>query len=161
MKTRMLEIRWGVYFILMQLCWMLVEKALGYHDERIAEHASFSILVMIPSILMYFFALHFKRVKAYGGRMSFKQGLKSGLFITAIVTLLTPFSQLLTSLVITPEYFQNAIAYAVESGAATREAAEANFNLKSYVIQSVAFAPIAGVITSVLIAAVMLLFNKR
>lgn len=161
MKTRMLEIRWGVYFILMQLSWMVVEKSLGYHDERIAEHAAFSMWVMVPSILMYFFALHFKRVKDFAGKMSFKQGLMSGLVITAVVTLLTPISQLLTSLVITPDYFQNAIAYAVESGAATQEAAEANFNLKSYLIQSVAFAPIAGLFTSVLMAAVMLLFNKR
>lgn len=161
MKTRMLEIRWGVYFILMQLCWMLLEKTLGYHDERIAEHASFSILVMIPSILMYFFALHFKRVKDYAGKISFKQGLVSGLLMTAVVTLLTPFSQIVTSLVITPDYFQNAIAYAVESGAATSEAAEANFNLKSYLLQSMTFAPIAGVFTSLVMAAVMLLFNKR
>lgn len=161
MKSRMLEIRWGIYFMLMQLCWMVLEKALGYHDDRIAEHASFSILVMVPSMLMYFFALYFKRVKEYAGHMSFRQGVISGLVITVVVTLLTPFSQLITSLVITPEYFQNAIAYTVESGAATQEAAEANFNLKSYLIQSVAFAPMAGAITSVLMAAVMLLFNKR
>lgn len=161
MKTRSLEIRWGVYFILMQLSWMVLEKSMGYHDERIAEHAAFSMWVLVPSILMYFFALHFKRVKDFAGKMSFKEGLVSGLVITAVVTVLTPLSQIITSLVITPDYFQNAIAYAVESGAATQEAAEANFNLKSYLIQSVAFAPIAGVVTSLLMAALMLFFNRK
>lgn len=161
MKTRALEIRWGIYFILMQLFWMVLEKALGYHDERIAEHAGFSMWVSVPSMLMYFLALHFKRVKDYAGNMSLKQGLVSGLVITAVVTLLTPASQIITSLVITPDYFENAIAYAVESGAATQEAAEANFNLTSYLWQSVVFAPIAGLVTSLLMAALMLLFNKK
>lgn len=161
MKTRTLEIRWGIYFILMQLSWMVVEKSLGYHDERIAEHAGFSIWVMVPSMLMYFLAMQFKRVKDYAGNMSFKQGLVSGLVITAVVTLLTPASQIITSLVITPDYFENAIAYAVESGAATQEAAEANFNLTSYLWQSIVFAPIAGLVTSLLMAALMLLFNKK
>lgn len=154
MKNRMLEIRWGIYFIVMQLSWMLLEKSLGYHDERIAEHASFSMWVMLPSFLVYFFALHFKRVKDYGGKMSYKQGLISGLLITAVVTVLTPVSQSITSLLITPEYFPNVIAYSVESGAMTQEKAEAYFNLKNYLLQSTMFAPVAGVVTSLLMALV-------
>lgn len=150
----MLEIRWGIYFIVMQLSWMQLEKSLGYHNERIAEHASFSMWVMLPSFLVYFFALHFKRVKDYGGKMSYKEGLISGLLITAVVTVLTPVSQSITSLFITPEYFPNVIAYSVESGAMTQEAAEAYFNLKSYIIQSTMFAPVAGVVTSLLMALV-------
>ncbi len=157
MKNRMLEIRWGIYFIAMQLSWMLLEKSLGYHDERIAEHTSFSMWVMVPSFLVYFFALHLKRVKDFGGKMTYKQGLISGLLITAVVTVLTPISQSITSLLITPEYFTNVIAYSVESGAMTQEAAEANFNLKSYIIQSTLFAPVAGVVTSLIMA----LVNRR
>ncbi len=157
MKNRMLEIRWGICFIVMQLAWMLLEKSLGYHNERIAEHASFSMWVMAPSFLMYFFALHFKRVKDYGGKMTYKQGLISGLIITAVVTVLTPLSQAITSLVITPEYFPNMIAYVVEKGEKTQEAAEAYFNLKSYIIQSTLFAPAAGIVTSLIMA----LLNMR
>lgn len=152
MKNRQLEIRWGIYFILMQLGWMFLEKSLGYHDARIAEHASFSMWVMVPSFLMYFFALHFKRIKDYGGKMSYKQGLISGLVVTAVVTVLTPLSQTITSLLISPEYFPNVIAYTVASGAMTQAAAEAYFNLTSYILQSTLFAPAAGIVTSLIMA---------
>lgn len=152
MKNRQLEIRWGIYFILMQLGWMFLEKSLGYHDARIAEHASFSMWVMVPSLLMYFFALHFKRVKDYGGKMTYKQGLISGLVVTAVVTVLTPLSQSITSLLISPEYFPNVIAYTVETGAETQEAAEAYFNLKNYIMLSTLFAPAAGIVTSLIMA---------
>lgn len=152
MKNRQLEIRWGIYFIVMQLGWMVMEKLLGYHDVKIAEHAGFSMWVMLPSLLMYFFALHFKRVKDYGGKMSYKQGLVAGLVITAVVTVLTPLSQTITSLVITPSFFENAIAYAVESGQMSQAAAEANFNLPSYLWQATLFAPLAGLVTSLLMA---------
>jgi hypothetical protein len=152
MKSRQLEIRWGIYFIVMQLSWMVMEKLLGYHDEKIADHAGFSMWVMLPSFLMYFFALHFKRVKDYGGKMSYNQGLVTGLVMTAVVTVLTPLSQTITSLVITPSFFENAIAFAVESGQMSQEAAESYFNLTSYLWQATLFAPVAGLITSLLMA---------
>lgn len=153
MKNRRLEIRWGIYFILMQLSWMLLEKLLGYHDAKIDQHATVSMLVMIPSFLMYFFALRQKRLQDFGGKMTFKQGFVAGLVMTATVTVLTPISQLITSLVITPDYFDSMIAFAVETGKMTQEAAEAEFNLSNYLMLSTAFAPVAGVVTSLIMAA--------
>lgn len=153
MKNRRLEIRWGIYFILMQLSWMLLEKLLGYHDAKIEQHATVSMLVMIPSFLLYFLALRQKRVQDFGGKMSFGQGFVAGLIITATVTVLTPFSQLITSLVITPDYFNNMIAYAVNKGMMTQLEAEAEFNLTNYLLMSTVFAPVAGIVTSAVMAA--------
>jgi NADH:ubiquinone oxidoreductase subunit 3 (subunit A) len=84
--------------------------------------------------------------------MSWKQGFISGLIITAVVTLLTPLSQYLTSAVITPNHFENMISYTVETGNKTQEAAEAYFNLKNYMIQSIIFAPVVGIVTSAIVA---------
>jgi hypothetical protein len=153
MKNRRLEIRWGIYFIVMQLSWMLLEKLLGYHDAKIDQHATVSMFVMIPSFLLYFLALRQKRLTDFGGKMTFKQGFIAGLIITATVTVLTPISQLITSLVITPDYFTNVIAYTVETGQMTQAAAEAEFNLSNYLMISTAFAPVAGIVTSLLMAA--------
>lgn len=161
MKKRAIEIRWGVYFILMQLSWMLLEKQLGYHDDKIAEHASFSMLVMIPSFLMYFFALLVKRNKDFGGKMSFKQGLVAGLVMTLVVTLLTPLSQWVTSTLIAPDYFDQMIAFTVETGVMTQEAAEAEFNLGNYVLLSTVFAPAAGIVTSVVMAGLLALIGNK
>lgn len=153
MKNRRLEIRWGIYFISMQLSWMLLEKLLGYHDAKIEQHATVSMLVMIPSFLLYFLALRQKRLEDFGGKMSFGQGFVAGLIITATVTVLTPFSQLITSLVITPDYFNNMIAYTVEKGMMTQLEAEAEFNLTNYLLMSTVFAPVAGIVTSAVMAA--------
>lgn len=153
MKNRRLEIRWGIYFIAMQLSWMLLEKLFGFHDAKIEQHATVSMLVLIPSFLIYFLALRQKRLKDFGGKMSFGQGLVAGLIITATVTVLTPFSQLITSLVITPDYFGNMIAYAVDKGMMTQLEAEAEFNLTNYLLISTVFAPVAGIVTSAMMAA--------
>jgi len=153
MKNRRLEIRWGIYFIAMQLSWMLLEKLFGFHDAKIEQHATVSMLVLIPSFLLYFLALRQKRLKDFGGKMSFKQGFVAGLIITATVTVLTPFSQLITSLVITPDYFGNMIAYAVDKGMMTQLEAEAEFNLTNYLLISTVFAPVAGIVTSAVMAA--------
>jgi len=109
--------------------------------------------VLIPSFLLYFLALRQKRLKDFGGKMSFKQGFVAGLIITATVTVLTPLSQAITSLVITPDYFANMIAYAVETGTMSQEAAEAEFKLSNYIFLSTAFAPVAGIVTSLIMAA--------
>jgi hypothetical protein len=49
------------------------------------------------------------------------------------------------------------IEYSVNEGKLTQEAAEAYFNMKSYIIQSSIFAPVVGVITSAIVA----LFTKK
>jgi hypothetical protein len=152
MKNRRLEIRWGIYFILMQLSWMVLERALGYHDHKIEQHASFTMWVMVPSFLMYYLALRQKRLQDFGGKMSFRQGFVAGLVMTATVTLLTPLSQAITSLLIAPDYFAKMIAYTVEAGIKTQAEAEAEFNLQNYLLLSTGFAPVAGIATSLIMA---------
>ena len=96
-----------------------------------------------------------KENKDRGGKMTYKQGLISGIIISVVVTLLTPLTQYLAVEVISPDYFQNAIEFGVSSGQSTQEEAEAFFNLNSYMLQSVIFAPVAGIITSLIVALFM------
>lgn len=85
--------------------------------------------------------------------MTYKQGVISGLIITAIVALLSPLTQWIISTVITLEYFANVITYSVESGYyATVAEAKENFNLKTYIIQSVVGALFFGTVTSFVVA---------
>jgi hypothetical protein len=53
---------------------------------------------------------------------------------------------------ITPEYFKNAMNYAVENKLMTRETAELYFSLKSYIIQSSIGGLSMGVVTSAIVA---------
>ena len=157
MKKLGIEIKWGILFVVIQLVWMFGEKIAGLHDENIDKHYIVTNLFAIVAIAVYVVALLDKRKNYYGGKMTWKQGFISGLFITLVVTILTPLSQYITSAIITPDYFDKMIAYTVETGKLTQEQAEANFNMKSYIIQSSIFAPVVGVVTSAIVA----LFVKK
>ena len=152
MKKIGIEIKWGILFAVIQLLWMLGERVAGLHDENIEHHAKITNFFALLAILIYVVALLDKRKNDFGGKMTWKQGFFTGLIITAVVTLLTPLTQYLTSMVISPDHFQNMIAYTVETGTKTQEAAEAYFNLKNYMIQSIIFAPVVGIVTSAIVA---------
>jgi uncharacterized membrane protein len=84
--------------------------------------------------------------------MSYKQGVISGLIITAIVTLLSPLTQYITSTFITPEFFPNIIKYVVENNKMGKEEAENYFTLKNYIIQGLIGALVMGIITTLIVA---------
>lgn len=157
MKKFAIEIKWGILFVVVQLLWMCGERVAGLHDENIEKHALFTNFFALVAIVVYVVALLDKRKNDFEGKMTWKQGFFAGLIITAVVTILTPFSQYFTSAVISPNHFENMISYTVESGKMTQEAAEAYFNMKSYMIQSIIFAPVVGIVTSALVA----LFVKK
>lgn len=156
MKKYQIEIKWALIFIAAILLWMGLERVFGLHDEHIAMHQYLTNLFAIPAIVIYVLALRDKRNNFYGSRMSCKQGVISGLLITLIVAVLSPVTQWIISTIITPSYFSNAIDYAVSSGQIeTREAAEAHFNLSSYIIQSAIGALIMGAVTTAVAAIFM------
>lgn len=157
MKNYKIEVKWAVIFMIMTLVWMLLEKLAGLHSKHIDKHLIYTNFIAIPAIAVYVFALLDKRKNFYGGAMSYKQGFNSGLLITLFVTILSPLTQVITSLLITPEYFPNVIDYCVSQGKMTQEGAESYFNLKSYIIQGLIGAPVMGLLTTALVA----IFTRR
>jgi len=114
-------------------------------------------LIMSTAIIIDVLALKDKRDNHYGGTMTWLQGFKTGMIMAVIVAILSPVVQLMISKVISPDYFQNAIAHAVESGNSTLEAASAYFNLNNYLMQGAIGAIFMGAIT----AAIVALFVKK
>lgn len=152
MKNLTTEIKWAITFSLVMMAWMLMEKSLGWHDEKIADHAKLTTFFAIPAIAVYVFALIDKKKNDLNGYMTYRQGLISGLWITLFVAILSPLVQYIISQWITPDYFANVIAHSVSTGELTQEEAESYFNLKSYMIQSLIGAALMGVITSLIVA---------
>ena len=152
MKNIKIEIKWAFIFVAMMLLWMVLEMIAGFHGEHIDKHAIVTNFVAIPAIAVYVFALLDKRRNFYNGIMSYKQGFVSGLIITLIVTILSPLTQYITSTIITPDYFNNIIEYSVKENKMTQEDADNYFNLSSYIIQTVIFTPVMGIITSAIVA---------
>ena len=157
MKNYTHEITWALYFALMMLVWMVFERMAGLHDEHIDKHPLITNFVAIPAIAMYVFALRQKREKAYGGHMSYKQGFMSGLIMTLVITILSPLTQYITSTIITPDFFTNAINYAVSEGKMSQTEAEDYFSLTNYVKQTILFTPVMGIVTTAIVA----VFVKR
>lgn len=157
MKKYTHEIKWALYFALMMLVWMVFERMAGLHDEHIDKHPLITNFVAIPAIAMYVFALRQKREKAYGGHMSYKQGFMSGLIMTLVITILSPLTQYITSTIITPDFFTNAINYAVSEGKMSQTEAEDYFSLTNYVKQTILFTPVMGIVTTAIVA----VFVKR
>lgn len=151
------EIKWGFIFTIMMILWMIGERLAGLHGENIAQHAIWTNAVLVPALTIYWLALRDKREKDLGGKMTWAQGFKAGAIITAVVALLTPLTQWLTSAVISPDYFTNAIEYGVSSGATTQEDAEAFFNMQNFIIMSFFGSIIMGLVTAAIIA----LFVRR
>lgn len=149
MKNIRIEIKWGIYFTLMTLAWMLLEKLSGLHGRYIDYHLYLTNLFAIPAIWFMVLALKDKKKNFYAGNMSYRQGLISGIVVSAFIALLSPLAQWITTYVITPEYFPNVIERSVELGYyKTIEEAEANFNYKTYAINSTIFAFVFGLVTT-------------
>ena len=152
MKKFGIEIKWGIIFTLALLIWMLFEKSMGWHDKLISKHAIYTNFFAIIAIIIYILALLDKKKNFYKGKMSWSQGFVSGIVVSVVVAILSPVTQYITSEIITPDYFENVINYAVETGSMDRENAEAYFNLKSYMLQSFFMALVMGVVTSAVVA---------
>ncbi|MFY7828636.1 MAG: DUF4199 domain-containing protein [Flectobacillus sp.] len=152
MKAIFTEIKWGVYFSIMTLLWMVLEKVVGLHDIYIDKHPIYTNFIAIPAIMLYVFALREKRFKDLGGDMSYKQAVLSGFYITLVVTLLAPLTQWITTNIITPEFFPNVIRYVIAHQMMTKEEALNQFNQKNYIIQSMIGAPIMGMLTTVIVS---------
>ncbi|RKS45104.1 uncharacterized protein DUF4199 [Gillisia mitskevichiae] len=147
-----IEIKWGVIFTLVTLLWMVFEKAMGWHDVLIAKHAIYTNFFGIIAVLIFILGLKDKKANFYNGNMTWRQGFVAGLIITIVITILSPLSQFISSTYITPDYFNNVIAYSVDSEVMTQEQAEAYFNLRSYIIQATFGALVMGVVTSAAVA---------
>lgn len=158
MKKYAIEVKWGIIFVVVSLLWMYFEKFMGWHGEKIANHANYTNFFAIVAVMIYVMALLDKRRNYYMGTLTWKQGFISGLVISLIVTILSPLSQYITHQWITPEYFPNVIHYSVESGYLSPEEAESHFSLGNYILQSALFGMVAGAVTSALVA---LLIRKK
>jgi len=152
MKNIKIELKWALIFMAVSLLWMYLEKVFGLHDENIDKHPVYTNLFALPAIGVYVFALLDKRRNYYNGSMSYKQGFVSGLLVTLFVTILSPLTQYITTFLITPDYFPNAIDHAVSNGLMKRYEAEKFFSYQNYIKQGLIFAPVMGILTSAIVA---------
>jgi hypothetical protein len=147
--------------MLTSLVWMILERLLGFHDVRIEMHPMVSGFFAIPAIGIYVFALHKKDRLFYNNNIKFKDAFVTGILITLAIAILSPLTQLITSYIITPHYFNNVIHYSVTHKLMSETDANAYFNINNYLKQSVMGALIMGLVTSLIIAGVFHFKNRK
>ena len=155
MSKYRIEIKWAIIFSVAMILWMVGEKFLGLHDELIAEHAFYTSFFAIVAIGIYLLALYDKRKNFHNNFMSWQEGFKSGAILTLGIVILSPFVQLLISELVSPEYFRNIAEYSIEAGEMSREEAETYFSTKNYIMQSMVWAAITGIITAAIAALIL------
>jgi uncharacterized membrane protein len=157
MKRIQIELKWAFIFTIVMLCWMLLEKTLGRHDEQIANHWWLTLFFIPFAILMYVLLMREKRRRYYKNKLSWKRGFLTGCIMTVFVTLLSPLAQYITHNFITPQYFENVKNYSVTNDLMTIETANEYFNISNYMLQSAIGALVMGILTSAIVA----IFMKR
>ena len=161
MANLKIEIKWAFIFTIVGLLWMLLEKQVGLHDKYLDFQMYLTNLFAIPAIFVMVMALRDKKKNYFNGNMNYKQGFISGLLLSVFISILSPISQRITSYIITPDYFNNAIKRSVEiQYYKTIEEAEAYFNFQNYVIQGLFGALVMGIVTTSIIMIFLRSKNK-
>lgn len=155
MKNYQIEIKWAIIFSVVLILWCFIEKILGLHGPRIEQHQLFSMFYIIPAIVLYFLAILEKRNKYFLGKASFKKLFFTGFLITIFISILNPLNQFIIHNLISPEFFQNLIAYSVKTNAMNQNEAENYFNLLNYILISLPFSFFVGIFTSIVAALVL------
>lgn len=155
MKKFAIEIKWAIISIIIFLAWMTLEKQLGFHDEKLKWQMVFTLLILIPTFIIYFLALRDKKKNYYQNNMNWKQGFISSIVISFVVAIFSPISQFITHEFITPNYFEKMISLSVESKRMTFEQAQNYFNLTAYIWQSISGGLSMGVVIGAIVAYVV------
>jgi len=152
MKNFAIEIKWGIRYIFAYLAWIITEKFLGIYDVRIDNYFMSSVLFYVFAFLIYILAINEKKKYFFKNNMDWKQGCVSGIFLSIVIAILMPISQVVIHKAIAPEFFPNMIKHALASSKNKPEVVMDNFNLKAYIYQSVFFALSIGVVYSAIVA---------
>ncbi|HEX8563498.1 MAG TPA: DUF4199 domain-containing protein [Flavobacterium sp.] len=147
-----IEIKWGILFAIAILAWAILERTLGFYSTSIGNYALYTNLFALVAIALYVLALREKSIKYYKGIMSWRQGFVSGVYLTVVITVLSPLCQIIIHKLIAPEFLPNMVEYKVQSGYLSRSAAVMYFNLESYIYQSSQFALSMGIVTAAAVA---------
>ena len=139
--------RFGIIFALMQFTWIIAEYLVGLHTTYIAQHATYTNLILVPSVAIMIWGLFARRAEL-GGELSYLQALGQGLGVGVTVGILSVGVQYLFFTFINPNFFADFRAFAVEEGYMSLDAAESYFSLTNYAVQGAVFAPIAGLFTN-------------
>jgi|SRR5690606_12885958 len=148
MKKYALEIKWALVFSALTLLWVFLEKSVGLHGPHIAKQPLYVYLFAPVAIVVYVLAIREKKFKTFSGRLTWKQGLVSGIYLSAFIAILNPLVQYLSFAVISPEFLPNMISYVTEKNLMTPPQAQMMYSLNTLYLQGAFSALSMGIVTA-------------
>lgn len=146
-----IEIKYGLIFSLFSFVWLILEYAFGLHGSYIKYYPMANNLFIVPATYIMVRAIVAKKTEL-GGAITFSLAFQTGFFITLIVAILSPGLSYIFHSWINPGFFASAREAAVKFFNTSAEQAEAEYNLKSFMVQSAIGAIVMGTISSLIIA---------
>lgn len=148
MKKYALEIKWAFVFSALTLLWVFLEKSVGLHGPHIAKQPLYVYLFAPVAIAVYVLAIREKKLKTFSGRLTWKQGLVSGIYLSAFIAILNPLVQYVSFAVISPEFLPNMIRYVTEKNLMTPPQAQMMYSLNTLYLQGAFSALSMGIVTA-------------
>ncbi len=152
MKNFGIEIKWAINYSIAFMLWMIFEKTIGWHDAGIGKQMIYTNLFGFVALVIYYFAFRDKKKNFYKNSMSFRDGFMFGVYLSGLIAFFAVMTLYITYTFITPTYFDNLIAEVVKNKKQTIEQAQAFFNYKSYLFQSIFGSLSLGTVTGAIIA---------
>lgn len=157
MKKISLELKWALILGIVHLFFILIDRLFGiYEFESISKIVFSGIPFTISSIYSFTFALFNIKSRRLLSEMTYKDGFKSGTIITLLFLLLLPIIHSLAYLA-NPNYFSDAIQYAIINNKLTLEQAQFQYSFTFYLITNIITSTFSGLLMSSLIP---LIVNK-
>jgi Protein of unknown function (DUF4199) len=152
MKNFAIEIKWAINYSISFMLWMIFEKSIGWHDTSIGKQMIYTNLFGFVALAVYFFAFQDKKKNFFNNSITFRQGFMFGVYLSGLIAFFAIVTQYITYTFITPNYFDTLIAEVVKNKKQTLEQAQAFFNYKSYLYQSIFGTLSIGIVTGAIIA---------
>jgi hypothetical protein len=155
MKQFSIELKWAFNFFIASMLWMMLEKFLGYHDDKIQYQPLFSMLFGFVTLVIYIFALKDKKINFYHNQMNWREGFVSGLTLSLVIALFTTMIEYTKHHVISPYFLETMQKIIVEQNKMTLENAENFFTFSNSLSQSIFYVISFGSVLAALISLVI------
>jgi hypothetical protein len=155
MKQFSIELKWAFNFFIASMLWMMLEKFLGYHDDKIQYQPIFSMLFGFVTLVIYIFALKDKKINFYHNQMNWREGFVSGLTLSLVIALFTTMIEYTKHHVISPYFLETMQKIIVEQNKMTLENAENFFTFSNTLSQSIFYVISFGSVLAALISLVI------
>lgn len=152
MKNFAIEIKWAINYSIAFMLWMIFEKSIGWHDVNIGKQMIYTNIFGFVALGIYYFAFQDKKKNFFSNSITFRQGFMFGVYLSGFIALFAVVTQYITYTFITPNYFDTLIAEVVKNKKQTLVQAQAFFNYKSYLFQSIFGSLSIGIVTGSIIA---------